>query len=128
VYTGFEQFGQKIIQHQSIILEIIKNVYNKDIEKSYIKNITPAEEVLLSLDLSLFSEVPILGFSNLLSTAVKNEIASGNLSSEINMKSIEISMNSILLGVPLCLEKCELCRLTDTYKEQLDIFWRGYKS
>ncbi len=127
VYTGFEQFGQKIIQHPSIILEIIKNVFNNDIEKTYIKNITPAEGALLSLDLSLLSEIPTLGFRALLNTAVKNEIASGTLSSKIDIKSIEISMNSILLGVPLSLDKFDLNRLTDIYKEQLDIFWIGIR-
>ncbi len=126
IYTGFEQFGQKMIQHPTIILEMIKNVFNKEIEKSYIKKITLAEEILLSLDLSLITEVPSLGFDNLLHTAIKNEIKLGTFSKEISINSIEISMSSILLGVPLSLDKSELHRITEVYKEQLDIFWKGY--
>ncbi len=128
VYTGFEQFAQKIIQHPSIILEIVKNVFNNDIEKTYIKAITPAEEKLLSLDSSCLVEAPTLGFRDLLKTAIKNEIASGTLSPLIDLKSIEISMNSILLGVPLCLDQEELSCLAANYKEQLTIFWSGYRA
>ena len=128
VYAGFEQFAQKIMQHPSIILEIVKNVFNNDVEKTYIKAITPAEERLLSLDSSCLVEVPTLGFRDLLKTAVKNEIASGALSPSIDLKSIELSMNSILLGVPLCLDKDELSCLTAIYKEQLTIFWNGYRA
>lgn len=127
VYAGFEQFAQKIIQHPSIILEMIKNVFNNDVEKTYIKTITPAEEKLLSLDTSCLVDVPTLGFHDILKTAVKNEIASGILSPTIDFKSIEISMNSILLGVPLCLDKNELRCISAIYKEQLNIFWNGYR-
>lgn len=127
VYAGFEQFAQKIIQHPSIILEIVKNVFNNDVEKTYIKAITPAEEKLLSLDTSCLVDVPTLGFRDILKTAVKNEIASGNLSPSIDLKSIEISMNSILLGVPLCLDKNEISSITAIYKQQLTIFWNGYR-
>lgn len=128
IYTGFEEFGKKIIQYPDIIFEAISCLYRKGTDLSKFPKLTKAEEILWNLDTSVLNEVPTLGFRELAITAVNNAVLLKELPEGIKFETIEMSLNSILFGVPLSLKNGGLEKLCEMYQEQLDILWEGLRA
>lgn len=128
IYTGFDEFGKKIIQYPDIIFEAISCLYRKGTDLSKFSKLTKAEEILWNLDTSILNEVPTLGFRELAITAINNAVLLQELPEGIRFETIEISLNSILFGVPLSLKNVALEKICEMYKEQLDILWEGLRA
>jgi AcrR family transcriptional regulator len=127
VYTGFDEFGKRVIQYPDIIFEAFSCLYKQGTDLSKFLKLTRAEEVLWNLDTSILNEVPTLGFRELTITAINNAVLLKELPEGIKFETVEMALNSILFGIPLSLKNVGLKKLCEVYKEQLDILFDGLR-
>lgn len=127
IYSGFDEFGKKIMQQPRLANEIISCLFRSDTDVSTIPPLTGAEKLLWSLDPAFQREGPQLGFKGLVASAVRNAIRTGELPAGTDQEAVELGLNSILVGIPFSLKDAGIDNVRTFYKSLLDIFMNGLK-
>ncbi len=103
-------------------------LFSTKIDSSKLKPLTRAEEILWNLDTSDIHDMPMLGFRKHLAMALESAKCEGTLPKQTDLHTVEISLNSILIGVPYSLREFGFQNLREMYRQQLDILWVGLKN
>lgn len=127
IRTAFEELGRKFAKQPKAAFQIFSSIFSTDVETTKMGRLTKAEAILWGFDTMVSEEIPMLGFRKMLICAIENAKAAGELSGNFELTTIEIALNSILIGVPLTLKDVGFTNISAVYKTQLDILWHGLK-
>lgn len=128
IQNAFEELGRKFAKQPKAAFQIFSSIFSTDVETAKIGRLTKAEAIFWGFDTMVSEEIPMLGFRKMLICAIENAKASGELPGNFDITTIELSLNSILIGVPFTLKDVGFKNISAVYKAQLDILWRGLKN
>ncbi len=128
IQTAFEELGRKFAKQPKAASQIFSSIFSVDVETAKMGRLTKAEAILWGFETMVSEEIPILGFRKMLICAIENAKVAGELSDNFELATIELSLNSILIGVPFTLKDIGFANISAVYKTQLDILWRGLKN
>jgi AcrR family transcriptional regulator len=125
IETAFEELGKKIAKQPKAAFQIFSSIFSADVEMTKMGRFTKAEAILWGFDSMMPEDMPVLGFQKMLIRATENAKTAGELPGNIDLTTIETSLNSILIGVPFTLKDVGFMDISAAYKRQLDILWHG---
>ncbi len=128
IETAFEDFGKKISEQPRASFQIFSSIFSADVDATEVSQLTKAEMIIWGGDALTQQEMPALGFHKMLADAVENAKRIGELPHKVDLSTIELSLNSILIGVPFTLKDAAFSDICNAYKTQLKLLWCGLRN